>query len=302
MNGALRDRATGAHLDPSSLASLCANQAAMVRRHEKFATFLICYDMTSQFLTRPFINVSFLGVPMGPPPSGELGEACQKREENFGEKISVLHAPSNRFAKGSGEIEAAVANLVAKGCNLELSLLSGLDNKAVVEQIKKSDFVVDQLYSDTPLAGLATEAAWWGKPSVVAGYGLEMKRKFVRADMWPPSSICAPEQIEEAIERMVVDVDYRRNLGRAAQRFVHEQWNRVQVAKRYLKIAQGNFPQNWLVDPSSITYLHGLGQDEQTTARLIGEILDYGGSAALSISRTDLQKALLNFSREIGSI
>ncbi len=301
MNGALRDRATGAHLDLPSLASRCAEQATMVRRHEKSAVLLVCSAMTSHFLTRPFINAFALGVPIGPVENGLKSETSGNQDARVSGSVTILHAPSHRFAKGSAIIESAISNLVAKGHRIKLVSLTNASNETVVDQIGKCDFVVDQLYSDTPLAGLATEAAWWGKPSVVAGYGLEMKKKFVPADMWPPSSVCKPEQIEETIERLVVDVDFRRNLGRDAQRFVHERWNRLEVAKKYVRIAQGDFPKNWLIDPNVVSYLHGAGQDEQTTARQIRALVRWGGVDALAVSRTSLRDALLTFSRSPGA-
>ena len=40
----------------------------------------------------------------------------------------------------------------------------------ILAELARCDFVIDQLYSDYPLPGLATEAAWFGKPTVVGGY------------------------------------------------------------------------------------------------------------------------------------
>lgn len=301
MNGALRDRVTGHFPDAPSLASLCSKQAATVKRHEKSAVVLVCSAMTSHFLTRPFINAFALGVPIGPPEKNLESETSWNQDMRVSGSVTILHAPSHRFAKGSAIIESAISNLVAKGHKIKLVTLTNASHAVVVEQLVKCDFVVDQLYSDTPLAGLAAEAAWWGKPSVVGGYGLGMKKNLVPADMWPPSSVCKPEQIEETIERLVVDVDFRRNLGRDAQRFVHERWNRLEVAKKYVRIAQGDFPKNWLVDPNVVCYLHGAGQDEQTTARQIRALVRSGGLDALAVSRTSLRDALLNFSRLPGA-
>ena len=66
-------------------------------------------------------------------------------------------------------------------------------------------FEIDQVYCDTPMAGFATEAAWFGKPAVVGGYGFDYLKTYVPEGMWPPSKTCHPDKIENAIESLIVN-------------------------------------------------------------------------------------------------
>lgn len=45
-----------------------------------------------------------------------------------------------------------------------------MSNATVLQELQQCDFVIDELYSDVPLAMLATEAAIFGKPVIVGGY------------------------------------------------------------------------------------------------------------------------------------
>ena len=41
---------------------------------------------------------------------------------------------------------------------------------------------------------------------------------------------------------MIVDVDYRQELGRRARRFYEDNWRLTDVAKKYVRLIQGDFP------------------------------------------------------------
>ena len=65
---------------------------------------------------------------------------------------------------------------------------------------ERADLVVDQLYSDVPCAGLATEAAALGRPAVVGGYAGEELARWYPADRRPPTEYTHPDGLEAAIE------------------------------------------------------------------------------------------------------
>ena len=54
-----------------------------------------------------------------------------------------------------------------EGLPLEYVEIVGQPNDIVLAEIARSAFVIDQLYSDTPMAGFAAEAARLGKPAIV---------------------------------------------------------------------------------------------------------------------------------------
>jgi hypothetical protein len=165
-----------------------------------------------------------------------------------------------------------------------------------MREIQHCDFVVDQLYSDTPMAGFATEVAWFGKPAVVGGYGFDYLKTSVPEGMWPPSKTCHPDQIEQAIEDLIVNREDRLRLGGEAQKFVREKWNAAEVARRYLRLIEGDIPEEWWLDPATVTYLEGFGQPVERTKENIRQMVEQFGVESLQLShRPDLERAFLEF-------
>ncbi|OOG74617.1 hypothetical protein B0E43_11495 [Algoriphagus sp. A40] len=149
------------------------------------------------------------------------------------------------------------------------------------------------------MAGFATEAAWFGKPAVVGGYGLDKLKKFLPDDMWPPSKICLPDRIEEAIEDLLMNKENREKLGKAAQAFVRDKWNAVEVAKKYLCLIKGEIPLDWIVNPMDIEYLEGVGQPVSRTKLTIQQLTSAYGVDALQLSdKPELETLFLKFANE----
>lgn len=262
---------------------------------------------TTQFAIGPLINGLALGLPYSghPSPEPEL-RGCKNSIGHPGDHpsekapaapVRILHAPSVPEVKGTYRIREAIENLRAKGYAIEYMEVKNKPNKEVIEEIKSCDFVVDQLYSDTPMAVLATEAAWYGKPSVVGGYALDYLKNFLPPAMIPPSKTCHPEDIERAMEEMIVNEKFRQELGRKAEKFVKEKLAAKKVAERYLKIIQGDIPDEWRLDPKAVFYLHGAGLSAESIKRRIRDLVAAYGKEALQLShRPDLERAFLQFS------
>jgi hypothetical protein len=175
-------------------------------------------------------------------------------------------------------------------------LINGPPFREILEAIQHCDFVVDQLFSDTPMAGFATEAAWFGKPAIVGGYGLESLQPMVPQGMWPPTKICHPDRVEEVIEELILDVDQRHRLGREAQIFVREKWSDVMVASRFLRLIDGDIPDAWWLEPEEVVYLEGGGQTKARTQQMIRALVEAYGVEALQLEhRPDLRNAFLEF-------
>lgn len=266
--------------------------------HQKCASILIGAPFsTSHFINRPFINHFALGLPFltRTEPAASRSKAAPLHDDGA-RPIRILHSPSHPVAKGSPQIVQAISNLQNKGYNIDFVLVHGKPNREVLEEIAQCDFVVDQIYSDTPMAAFATEAAWFGKPAVVGGYGLDRLRSFVPDSMWPPSLTCHPDEIERAIEYLITHPEARMQLGEAAQRFVQEKWSAVEVAKRYLRIIEGDIPDEWWLDPRQVLYLEGFGQPVERTKEVIRAMVEEYGKESLQLNhRPDLLSAFLEF-------
>ena len=264
-----------------------------VQRCFKYAHFIIGSPFsTSQFAPSRFINWFALGIPAIIPEVDSV--SLEKKKES--QCIHILHSPSHPPAKGTPIIMNAIDHLKRRGHNIQFVMLQGVPHQRVIEEIKRCDFVVDQVYCDTPMAGFATEAACYGKPAIVGGYRLDYLRQFVPRDMWPPSKICHPDQIERAIEELIVDAKQRRQLGFDAYMFVRTKWNAAEVARRYIRLIEGDIPDDWWVNPRDIIYLEGIGQPIERTKQIIRDLVQQYGVEALQLShRPDLCAAFLEF-------
>ncbi len=273
---------------------LTRHQALKLRVTDYFADVIVSHPPFAHFHRRRFVPFLRIGLPYAitTPPSGSPPEAQNR-------PIRVLHSPSHPEAKGTPEIREAIRRLQAKGHPVELVELTGVTNAVVLADLARCDFVVDQVYSDTPMAGFATEAAHFGKPTVVGGYAQEVARLGLPDELVPPSIYCRPEELESSIERMITDVEYRLALGRAAQAFVLREWSPQAVAARFVRIIRDEVPADWLVDPNEIHYLYGGGLSITRARELVRAILAAGGPRALQLRhRPDLERQMVAFARE----
>ena len=293
-----RQSKDGVYPSIEKILELTMRVKARVSRNESWASVVIGAPLsTSHFCRKKFVNWFAMGVPIQINRAiSNPSVACELSKENSSVPIRILHSPSHPAAKGTAIIKEAIENLKKVGYAIDFILIHGKPVSDVIEEIKKCDFVVDQLYSDTPMAGFATEAAWFGKPSVVGGYGWAMLRGFVTYDMWPPSQICCPDDIQRAIECLIYDREERERLGQQAQVFVLEKWNVKAVAERFLRLIQDDIPDDWWLDPDDVCYLGGGLQPIEKTKENVKQMIDQFGIDSLRLShRPDLEKAFLEF-------
>lgn len=285
MDGAL---SAGADASTKQIYQMVKRQKKLIAMHERYANEIVSAHSICHFSSRRLVNWFEIGLPRLNTSRGK-----QARGEVEAEIITALHSPSNSRIKGTEVILAAVENLKAKGVKIQLVTLQGVPNHEVVSALGKCDFVIDQLYSDTPMAGFATEAAHHGKPSVVGGYFAEEMHHYLRSEVIPPSEFVHPDRIQNAIEMLATDHEYRRALGERAQRYVSERWSARKVAERYLLLLTGEGPKEWYFDPSCIRYAGGLGLSRQESGNCIRALTKWGGSSALAVDSKPVLKARL---------
>lgn len=264
--------------NPKRCIQITRMQKRKIQWIEHFADVIIHHPAAAHLQERRFIKGLNIGIPFTLPMVVKSVPDLQKTN------VRILHSPSNLDAKGTEAIRQAIQSLRTKGYSIEYVEITGKPHEVVLDELQMSDIVVDQLYSDTPMAMFATEAAWYGKPSVVGGYYANNIRDDYAADVIPPSLYCHPADIVNSLELVVADSDYRAELGRRAQDFVKKQWNPVQVAERYLRLIGGDIPNEWYADPHMITYLLGAGMPEEQISDLVHAVIDTGGLKALCLS------------------
>ena len=281
----------------ADLVRLAREMKARLKSIERYADFTVGHHLSAHFHEKPICILQLFGLPHpdhGPPLSPfQPGIRCPLR---------ILHAPSRPRVKGSETIRAAVRNLRGKGHDVEFIELTGRPNCEVLEELSRCAFVVDELYSDVRLAGLSTEAAVFGKPTIVGGYAVDSQfgvPGVLEQEDFPPVFYCNPGEIEEAMEKFITDDHFRSELGERARRFVEARWTPVEVARRYLGLIEGTTPANWFFGPARIRYLHGYGLSEARLKVVLREVLQQGGAKALQLSdKPELERMFQDFARE----
>lgn len=266
------------------LAIACKEKMAL---HERYANYMVNAASCAQYNQRPFINWYSMGVPKSLPMMSTITERPNV-------KLRILHCPSNPAAKGSPIILKTIERLKEKGHLIELVKIENMSNEVVLKELSGCDFIVDQLYSDSPMAVFATEAAHFGKPAVVGGYfANEISRYIADADM-PPSLYVLPEEFESAVEKLILDKNYRLELGENAKTFVETRWATKDVAERYLRLLNDDVAKEWWCDPNKITYVLGAGMPEEQAKKVVRGMIENKGLESLQLSdKPRLERAFL---------
>ncbi len=265
---------------------------AILRKIDRYANHIISHPHHAHFHEKPFLHTTLIGFPFDRPQT-QPQDSCDTT------MVRILHSPSHPMSKGTPRIRQAIESLMTRGLNIEYIEITGKSNDHVLAELGRCDFVIDQLYSDLLLSGFATEAAFFGKPAVVGGYGLEAARRDYPGEKPPPSHICHPDEIETAIEKLVVDRNYRLQLGDDARRFVRTAWTPAKVTEHYLRIIRGEIPAEWVCLPDDVNYLHGYGLPEQKVKQLVGDFVRQGGKECLQLGdKPELERKFVEFSND----
>ncbi|RQO62896.1 hypothetical protein DBV14_03260 [Variovorax sp. KBW07] len=267
----------------STVAAMCRatlRQKRKVRRIERQATVCVNAPGTSHFHERPVINWFALGLPRD---VSAVAQTVVDTKKLSTTPLRIIHSPSNSAVKGTALIQAAVERLQRRGVQIELVTLKGLSNEAVLTALQRCDLVIDQMYSDTPMAGFAAEAALFGKPTLVGGYFARDMPSALTGMPVPPTRFVAPDLLEQALDELVCSAAARAELADAARHFVQSEWSCQEVAGRLLRIIRGEAPATWWYDPADVTYLAGCGLSESAAQERVRQLINHAGIGALQV-------------------
>jgi hypothetical protein len=259
------------------LAASTSRVAASARKIERWADVVIGLPTTGQFFTKPFVNFYQLGVAT----ALTSGPRDLAQDGDDPDRIVVLHVPSNPAVKGTAQIRECMEAIVAANPYVEYRELSGVPHDEVVSALRECTFVVDQLWSDIPMAAVGAEAAAEGRATVIGGYAWDIWPNLLEPHAVPPAVMTSPEDLQMTIERCIGDLDATREIGRRAREFVSEAWNRAAVARNYAEVIRGAVPSGWLVDPSRIRYGWGCGTSKENIETMVSQLVDAHGVDAL---------------------
>lgn len=283
------------------LKSRVVAQRRVVRRFERYANHLIGSPISSSyFASQPFVSIFSIGRVNQALRYTEQPPLVNETAINSGmpdRRIRILHAPSHSPGKGTQTVRAVVDELVAQGFLIEYRELMGKTNEEVIAELKQCDLVLDQVYADLPMSGLAAEAACFGKPTVIAGYDLEALRTVVDPIEFPPSIVCSPDDMLDVVRDLLRNPSLICQAGQRAKSFVYTQWDECAVASRYMRLLSGGeIPFKWWHNPRDKIFLHGYGLSQASSRSMVVQMLGANGVSGLGLQhRPDLEGAFSKY-------
>jgi hypothetical protein len=155
----------------------------------------------------------------------------------------VVHAPTDRGAKGTRFVVAAIDALRADGLDVELVLAEGRSRAEARREYERADIVVDQLLAGW-YGGVAVEAMALGKPVVAYIRSSDLGRVPAELVADLPIIEARPETLTAVLRRLLVDERSRLPaLGAAGRAFVERWHDPTRIAERlaatYERIMRG---------------------------------------------------------------
>lgn len=284
---------------PEDLRRLTRETKARVDHAWSFADVIIDNPLASHNHARRCCLYQVVGIVIDEEKlqPGRAAEAANELDNQDG--VRILHAPSSPKLKGTDRIRTCISGLREKGYQIDYVEISGRPNHEVLQEIVRSDIVIDELYSDLHGAVFATEACAFGKPVIVCGYGKKHLDRFVPESMSLPTVFVASQEFEVGLERLINDQDRWSQVGDAAAEFFSEFASGGRAAERLLTIATGEAPAEWFFDPLEVVYVEGVGAEKTKIAANIAKLVDaYGQDALLLDHHPLLRDAVLDFMRD----
>ena len=273
-------RAQSANLSPDqqvqATVNFMNNQRGNLRRMSRRSRCVVDNPYSGFLQPAPFVNWFSMGFPCPTPDLAMSGKGVSERPV-------ILHAPSNRVIKGSEYIEKILDELRDEGVEFNYVALENRSNVEVIEILKQADILVDEMYSDTPLGGLGTEAGAQGCAVVVGGFGWEHVPRYIQPEMLPGSVCIKPEELKDTLRKLIKDPELCTSIGGELRTFIGERWGAAHVAERYAQLLFGDIPGEWLVDPDQLVYVGGMGAEPTDFDPLIKSLVKQKGYSTLGV-------------------
>ncbi len=279
---------------PSSIARRSRLTRDRVRAAERGADIVVNIPPQAHFQTRPFVNWLRIGLPLCIAPEASSPAIASPLPP--ARALRVLHAPTVPALKGTSEIRDAVAEVRRRGIEIDYFEITERPNAEVLERIRWCDLVIDQAYADYAMPGFACEAASLGRPVLIGGYAAELWHSLLSTGDRPPTLYVHPSLLADSLEHLARDSAARNELARQGKLFLETTWAPQEVAARYLRLASGDIPQEWIVDPMRIHYTHGCGISESRLRKALADYIRTQGSAALVLGdNPEVMQSILAF-------
>ena len=289
-------------LDGATEKTACRKLAARVRRQQKriarmsaWSDVVIENPLCGHFQTKSFVNWFCVGFPHDPGFFEREHDAANDAPgKTDSTRLKVLHCPSNPRIKGTDRVDTIMDRLVRDGIKVNYVRITGMPHHVVLQHLRTCDFVIDELYSDTPMAGFASEAAACGRAALVAGYGWEALKDSVPEGFLPPNLCITPEEFETVLLDLIRDQQRCDKAGTEAHQFINHCWHSSTVSDRFLRILAGDIPDEWWVQPEQVAYWQGLGSTQDHREQILRRFLINEGLEALRVNPNNEFYALMS--------
>lgn len=248
-----------------------------VHRVEKWSHYIVNHIGTSQFFTRKCVMFSYLGIPY----DKSLLNLEKSNNEILTNRIRVLHAPSRPKAKGSAVFKRIISELKTNNKEIDYIEITNKTNNEVIKEIQACDIVLDELYSDMPLATLGVEASILKKPIIVGGYFSRYISKSTPKKAIPPVIFVEPKLIEGTIVDLINHRTNWKTIGQMQYLYVKENYSPSVVAKKIELLSIGKVPDEYWFSPIDEDYIHGWGLSEKQLKTQLREYIEELGVESL---------------------
>ena len=195
-------------LPPFRVHQRSQKKAKQLRRLERYASDIIAAPYNCQFLSKPFVNINYVGLPF------QVPDELPERDPGKSGPLRILHAPSSPIPKGTALIRQAIAQLEDEGYEFDYQEVTNVSHRALLERLAQTDLLIDQVYNDGFCSGISFEASWFGVPSLLSGYGLDDFKQYFPFAEPPPQFYCQPEQLLDRL-RGILDAPEQNRVSRA---------------------------------------------------------------------------------------
>lgn len=242
----------------------CFARRRFVRRVECLVHVVISTPTLSHYLQKPYVNGHLLGIPIPRQRFPENQSPLRTRDK---QRLvpKVVHIPSQPLVKGSERIVELCRTLEREGL-IEFEVKSGLTHFEAIALLGTCDLLIDQAYSDVYMPVLATEAAFLGKPALVAGYAWDFLDRTTSILAKPPVINVGPDEMESILRKLLSDPIRMEMIGRKAKEFVLCQRTADEVARKYEPILslQDNYISEISEKPALAKYAWGCGSSMES--------------------------------------
>lgn len=193
---------------------------------ERINTCIVADSELAQYIDKYYKNIEY--VPAGILIKDDNELINEESQDN--KSITIVHAPTSRFCKGSDFIISAINNLQKK-YKINFILVENMKNEEAKKIYKKADIIIDQILGGT-YGIFAIEAMNMGKPVIT--YIADAYKDGYPSEI--PIISANPDDIEIVLENKIRNIDETKLLGKRGIDYVRKYHDTMKIAEKLIYI------------------------------------------------------------------